>query len=295
MKKCVLQLVSEVSERFSPLSKGKQALKIWFLMLLLVMNGGGAIFAQSGGNSALTSQIQLSAEKDPQALWSYYQQSRDWLELPMATGSLVQELTLVRDFSLAMLQAWSKKEKLASQQAKQALLEEWKHTMWGIEPLDERCLWWYSTMDMMSYAYDFPTALMIAVWRKESNCGYYLPKNGDGPFQIVSKDYSRVSLNKGSFEDMIQDFLLFSKHKISWYNSRNPDTPIRLSYQNFTHADLLKFAALYNGLSWGTVYGDIKPAAPGYYWSRLPGAWANAKRNGLLAQVLKIVEWELKS
>lgn len=74
-------------------------------MLLLVMNGGGAIFAQSGGNSALTSQIQLSAEKDPQALWSYYQQSRDWLELPMATGSLVQELTLVRDFSLAMLQA----------------------------------------------------------------------------------------------------------------------------------------------------------------------------------------------
>ena len=41
----------------------------------------------------------------------------------------------------------------------------------------------------MSFANDFPTALTIAVWFRESTCGYYLPKNGDGPFQIVSKDY----------------------------------------------------------------------------------------------------------
>lgn len=180
----------------------------------------------------------------------------------MATGSLAHELRLVRDFSLAMLEQGAKAKKIESKATKQEMLAEWSGSMAMLDPLHQNCTGRYTTMDLMSFAYDFPTALMIAVWRKESNCGYYLPKNGDGPFQIVSKDYSKVTLNKENFEKMIQDFIFFAKHKINRYNSRNPDTPIKLSYHEFSHADLLKFAALYNGLSGATVYGDIKPAAP---------------------------------
>ncbi|MEI7557984.1 MAG: hypothetical protein WCJ45_04055 [bacterium] len=44
-------------------------------------------------------------------------------------------------------------------------------------------------MDTISFANDFPTALTIATRYRETNCGYYLPGNGDGPFQILSKDY----------------------------------------------------------------------------------------------------------
>lgn len=92
---------------------------------------------------------------------------------------------------------------------------------------------------------------------------------------------------------MIQDFLLFSKNKISWYNKRNPDTPITLSYQELSQKDLLKFAALYNGLSGGTVYGDIQPAAPRYFRDKMQTDYADAKRNGLFAQVLRVLEREV--
>ncbi|MBU0627302.1 hypothetical protein KKG31_02025 [Patescibacteria group bacterium] len=61
-------------------------------------------------------------------------------------------------------------------------------------PIDEireerSCTGRYNTLDNISFANNFPTALTVATRYREANCGYYLPGNGDGPFQIVSKDY----------------------------------------------------------------------------------------------------------
>lgn len=92
---------------------------------------------------------------------------------------------------------------------------------------------------------------------------------------------------------MIEDFLAFSKHKIKRYNSKNPQSPIKLSYDEVNYPDLLKYAALYNGLSGGTVYGEILPAAPGYFWQKMSGEYAQAKRNGLFAQFLRVLEREV--
>ena len=66
----------------------------------------------------------------------------------------------------------------------------------------------------------------------------------------------------------VQDFFDFSKGKIDWYNERNANDglSINLSYDNASQRDLLRFAALYNGLSGSTVYGEIAPAAPKYFW-----------------------------
>ena len=72
----------------------------------------------------------------------------------------------------------------------------------------------------------------------------------------------------------------------------NPKTPIKLRYDQVNYPDLLKFAALYNGLSWATVYGEILPAAPRYFWEKMPWDFVLAKRNGLFAQVLRVLEWE---
>lgn len=159
--------------------------------------------------------------------------------------------------------------------------------------MGENCYGWYQTLDTLSFAYDFPTALTIAVWWRESNCGYYLPKNGDGPFQIVSKDYGTGTITKELFEQTIKDFLEFSQRKIARYNSRNPETPMILSYQNFNYGDLLKFAGLYNGLSGATVYGDIAPAAPRYFFEKMPGEYENGKRNGLFLHFLRALEREI--
>jgi hypothetical protein len=39
-----------------------------------------------------------------------------------------------------------------------------------------------------------------------------------------------------------------------------------VSYTGASYTDLLRFAALYNGLSGSTVYGEIAPAAPKYFF-----------------------------
>lgn len=145
----------------------------------------------------------------------------------------------------------------------------------------------------MSFAYDFPTPLTLAIRYRESSCGFYLPKNGDGPFQIVSKDYGSGPINRPLFEQTVRDFLEFSKKKIERYNSKNPDTPILLSYKDYTYQDLYKFAGLYNGLSGGMVYGDIAPAVPKYFFERMPGVFEKGKKNGLFPQFLRVLEWEL--
>jgi hypothetical protein len=41
----------------------------------------------------------------------------------------------------------------------------------------DQCSLQYNTIDNLSFAYDFPTALTMAIWYRESNCGFYLPKN----------------------------------------------------------------------------------------------------------------------
>ncbi|HBB04941.1 TPA: hypothetical protein DCZ39_08975 [Patescibacteria group bacterium] len=76
-------------------------------------------------------------------------------------------------------------------------------------------------MDSISFANNFPTALTIATRYREVNCGYYLPANGDGPFQILSKDYGTGQITESKFIQTMQDFIDFSKYKISRYEKAN--------------------------------------------------------------------------
>lgn len=74
-------------------------------------------------------------------------------------------------------------------------------------------------MDTISFANNFPTALTIATWYRETHCGYYLPANGDGPFQILSKDYGTGQITEAKFLNMMQDFIDFSKAKHLQYKT----------------------------------------------------------------------------
>ena len=75
-------------------------------------------------------------------------------------------------------------------------------------------------MDSISFANNFPTALMIATRYREANCGYYLPSNGDGPFQILSKDYGAGAITEAKFIQAMQDFIDFSKAKHLQYKTK---------------------------------------------------------------------------
>ncbi len=84
----------------------------------------------------------------------------------------------------------------------------------------DACTGWYNTMDSISFANNFPTALTIATRYRETNCGYYLPNNGDGPFQILSKDYGTGTITEAKFLNTIQEFIDFSKAKHLQYKSK---------------------------------------------------------------------------
>ncbi|MEI7562232.1 MAG: hypothetical protein WCJ39_00460 [bacterium] len=92
----------------------------------------------------------------------------------------------------------------------------------GIKDIKETdlCSTYYKDLDTMSFVNNFPTALTIATRYREAGCKWYLPGNGDGPFQIVSKDYGTGQLTKPIFYQSVQDFIDFSRTKWTQYKSK---------------------------------------------------------------------------
>lgn len=128
-------------------------------------------------------------EKDNIALRNLYQQARD-LHPYFSDEKTAYYLEHLRDFLLTKIQTRKATAKFESQDLKKSFLADYQGSgLSNAEVLSENCYGRYQTLDNLSFSYDFPTALTIAVWYRETTCGYYLPKNGDGPFQIVSKDY----------------------------------------------------------------------------------------------------------
>ena len=242
----------------------------------------------------LKGQITQLGEESNLTLWNLYEQARNIL--PYITDEKINYyITQLRDYSLTKFTTKKDKAKDATEDLKKEITEEYKTALENAESLSENCYGWYNTLDNLSYAYDFPTALTIAIWYRESSCWYYLPKNGDWPFQITSKDYWNWEISKEIFEQTIKDFLEFSWNKINRYNSKNPDTPILMWYKYFTYDGLYKFAGLYNWLSGWTVYWDIAPANEKYFLEKMPWEYENWKKNWLFLQFLKVLERELEN
>ena len=229
-------------------------------------------------------------------LWSYYVQLAKWYNILENDERLATVSSGLRDYSYSLFDSRKKLAKQQSMNEKSNFLDEYR---WDIMMEDEfpidNCVWWYNTIDNISFANDFPTALTLAVWYKESSCGYYLPANWDGPFQIVSKDYGNGEITEEIFKQTIQDFIDFAKWKIESYNSRaNEEFPeIHISYTSFDYTGVVSFAALYN---WGTrTWWMVQPNAPKYvfdgYWEK----YANAKKYGLFPAFLKLISWELNN
>jgi len=181
--------------------------------------------------------------------------------------------------------------KATSKDAKQEFLDE--YNTWfsvKIENSLKNCTGRYKTLDDISFAYDFPTALTIAVWYRESTCAYYLPNNGDWPFQILSKDYWTGEITQKQFVQAVVDFMEFSKNKLARYEWQLSG---ELSYSSFDLTWVLNFAALYN---WWTRSWNI--IVPSNYKYALDGYWevySGAKKYGIFPQMLKVLEWELEN
>lgn len=159
----------------------------------------------------------------------------------------------------------------------------------------DTCTGWYNTIDSISFANNFPTALTLATRYRETTCGYYMPANGDGPFQIISKDYGTGAITEAKFLQSVQDFIDFSKAKHLQYKTK---LWIKLTYTWFDRTGLVNHAALYNG---GTITGDATggyialPNNPHYVYDGYGENFSGATRYGLVPKFLKVLDWELKN
>ncbi len=231
-------------------------------------------------------------------LFNYYNQLHTFQKFFHGHDSKLEYyLTNLRDYTYSLFEKQKNRAKVNAKDQKSDLLKQYQASILLTDPLDEYCTWRYNTIDNMSFANDFPTALTIAIWYRESNCGYYLPKNGWGPFQITSKDYGTGEITETIFKQSIQDFFDFAKNKINRYNRSNEEkNHINLTYQNVTFKDLIKFAALYNGLDNGEIKGDILPKSLKYFFEGYDSEFwtGESKRAWIFPQYLKVIDRELQ-
>jgi len=194
------------------------------------------------------------------------------------------------------LQTKKQTAKVLSHTNKQEFLDKYLPNVLSWWAVLDSCIGWYNTLDNIAFAYNYPTALLISSWYRESNCGYYLPRNGDGPFQIVSKDYGTWEITEEIFVQSVVDYIEFAENKYDRYSRANSTSwlTVELSYTGLSLTWIVRHGALYNWLSGYTVYGDAKPLHPWYVWDRYTDAFSGATRYGLLPQTLRILEWELE-
>lgn len=181
--------------------------------------------------------------------------------------------------------------KATSKDSKQEFLDEY-NTWYSVDIVNslKNCTGWYKTLDDISFAYDFPTALTIAIWYRETSCAYYLPNNKWGPFQITSKDYGTGEITSKQFVQIVTDFLEFSKNKLARYEWQ---LSWELSYNSFDLTGVMNFAALYNW--WNKSGNIIVPKNESYVFDWYWEDYSGAKRYGVFPQMLKVLEWELEN
>lgn len=227
-------------------------------------------------------------------LFSYYTQLAKWYTILEDDERLATISSNLRDYAYAQFDTRKKLVKQQSIADKLNFLDEYRNNISIDEdfPIDN-CMWWYNTIDNISFANDFPTALTIAIWYRESGCGYYLPNNWDGPFQIVSKNYGNGEITEEIFKQSIQDFIDFAKWKIENYNKRADDEfpELKISYKSLDYTWVVSFAALYNG--WTRTGWMVQPNAPKYVFDWYGEDYSKAKKYGLFPALLKVLAWEI--
>ncbi len=239
--------------------------------------------------NSLRAQFDTISSGDMTIKWDFYIQLKNLKEQFSGHDKLDYYLDTLAAYHMSQINTEKSKAKNTSETSKQTFVNQYSGVSKEITTADS-CTGRYNTIDSISFANNFPTALTIATRYRESNCGYYLPENGDGPFQILSKEYGTGNITEGKFLTTIQDFIDFSKAKRTQYNSK---LWINLTYTGFDMTGLVNHSALYNG---GTISGNVVlPIHPNYLYDGYTQEYSGATRYGLIPKFVKVLDRELKN
>lgn len=276
-------------------------MKNFIISLVLIWLSFGCVAAYTPTNQDITQINALKIQLDSITTGNvkdkrdFYAQLKTLEEQFTSNEQLHYYLDQLWSYLITQVNTEKTKAKSLSKTDKQAFFDQL--SWWFSQNITtaDGCTGWYNTMDNISFANNFPTALMIATRYREVNCGYYMPANGDGPFQIISKDYGTGQITEARFIQTMQDFIDFSKAKYQMYKTK---LWISLTYTWYNLTGLVYHSALYNGgtVTWDTTRGYIAiPNKPHYVYDGYGPAYTGALRYGLVPKFLKVLDWELKN
>lgn len=263
---------------------------LWLLAFLFV----GSVFAYTPTANDISNlnnlKLQLSwlIENNNVNLRDFYNQLRILQEDYSKDARLNYMLGNLKDHLYHNLFTQKTHAKITSQSGKQEFLNQHLSGIYDdIQNSLQNCTGWYNTLDDISFSYDFPTALTIATWYRESTCAYHLPNNKNWPFQITSKDYGTGEITQNKFIETVVDFMEFTKNKFGRYSNLTG----KLSYSEFDLTGISNFAALYNG--WNKSWDIILPNEAKYLYDWYGEEFSGATKYGIFPQFLKVLEREL--
>lgn len=263
-----------------------------FVVVFLFVSSAFAYTPTSQDTANLTNlkwQLDNLVENDNVNLWDFYNQVRK-LEVQYTSDDRLQYmLDNIKNYLYTKLYSFKNAAKVSSKTVKQNFLDQY-NTGFSVEITGslDNCIGRYNTLDDISFAYNLPTPLTIAAWYRESTCAYYLPSNGDGPFQIIAKDYGTWQITQDIFLDTVVDFMDFTKSKFNRYLTQ---LTWSLTYTWYDMTWISNFAALYNG---GYKSGNvIIPNNSNYLFDGYGLNYSGATRYGIFPQFIKALGWEL--
>ncbi len=161
------------------------------------------------------------------------------------------------------------------------------------DDLPQSCFEHAWLVDDLAWSEDLSPAMVIGVWKMEASCRMYYPHNGDGPFQILSKNVTG-DMTVPKFVNEFQDFAAFSRNKRNWYARANKKSnlSVDLSYDSLDITWIVRHGALYNGLSGASIRWNIQPANANYVWGRYSADYSDANKDGLVVVILKFLSWK---
>ena len=267
---------------------------VWFLAIVWVVSLSSCrAYTPTAQDAALISslsqQITTITHGDLKDIWQYTAQLADLKDQLTSKPQLNYVLWQVEQSLRDRIALQQLPIKQAALPQKQAFVAQYAT---GIKDIKENdlCATYYKDLDTISFVNNFPTALTMATRYREAGCKRYLPGNGNGPFQILSKNYGSGQLTKGIFYQSVQDFIDFSRAKWTQYKSK---LWISLTYTGWDLTGIVNHAALYNGgvITWGVV----KPYAPKYVYDGYGYGYSGAIRYGVLPKFLKVLQWEVSN
>ena len=139
----------------------------------------------------------------------------------------------------------------------------------------------------------------------------YKPSNRNGVFQLTARDYGvSENLTKGEWIMMMYDYAKLVKDKITRYHTSNSLSattcdskstttidqiaPVCFNYGSLDLDSIIKYGALYNGLSGSTIKWNIKPWNPDYVFGKFGPDNQSAKKDGLVMRILKVLDYNKK-